>query len=221
MRTLTATFCLTLAVLLGSAGCDDNNKRSPQKTEIEKHSLIQRVESLYKRSPQKTEIEKQRDFEEEQKKIKKLEQKYNALMFSNSMANKASFTFEIQEYFKNKNNIPHFFVGCIYDVEKVKNEFVLNFKFEENSFRTEKEFFIKAIVSNVLLNKFRTKNWFKVDPFWKPSICRFGNHVLVATINNVRARPVLRHDPEDGFYIGDPVIFLEGEVKDIHEVERR
>ena len=200
MRKLTTTLCLMIAVLLGSVGCDDNSKRSPQKTEIEK----------------------QRDFEEEQKKIKDLEQKYSALMFSNSIANKASFTFEVQEYFKNKNSIPHFFIGCMYDIEKIKNEFVLIFKVKKGfSIRKGREFFVKAIVSNVLLKKFRTKKWFKVDRFWNPSVCLLSNHVLVATINNVRARPVLRHVPEDGFHIGDPVIFLEGQVKDIHEVKRR
>jgi len=201
IRNLTATLCLTIAVLLGSVGCDDNNQKRPS---------------------QKTEVEKQRDFEEKQKKIKNLEQKYNALMFSNSMANKASFTFEIQEYFKNKNNIPHFFIGCIYDIEKRKNEFVLIFRVKKKFYIGEgKEFFVKAIVSNVLLNKFRSKKWFKVDRILKPSVCLLSNHVLVATINNARARPVLRHDPEDGFHIGDPVIFLEGEVRDIHEVKRR
>lgn len=113
MRNLTATLCLTISVLFGSVGCDDNNPKTPLK---------------------KTEAEKQRAFEAEQKKIKVLEQKYKALMFSNSIAHKASFTFEIQEYFKHKNNVPHFFNGCIYDVEKIEDKFVLIFKVKKKFF---------------------------------------------------------------------------------------
>ena len=195
---MTATICLTIAVILGSPGCDDNNQKKPR---------------------QKTEAEKQTDFELAKKKIKnELEKKYSALMFSDISENKASYTFEYQEYFKN-NKIPHFFSGCIYDIEKIKNEYVLFFKVKKTIrfFEGGKEFFVKAVISDALLKKYGSQKWFKIDRVGHLNACLLSRHVLVATVNNVRVKSALQHNPEEGFYIGDPVIFLEGQAKDIHE----